>query len=220
MSSTRAAGVVLVFAAVTFWLAWALMPDAGTNDAAHILDAVRGRRAAVRWSVVVQLASSVAFVPAVVLARPASSWAIAGACFVLVGATGMAADAVFHLAAYYMTADGVAAESVLEPMRLMQTDGLKFLVPLLLPFLFGGWVFALGLRREGRASRWSGRVFALAFTSAAAGAAVFAITGSGRHAIVLGFLGLIALGYARLGYDLAIRPPASAATGAASAVGR
>ena len=37
----------------------------------------------------------------------------------------------------------------------MQTDGLRFLVPLL-PFLFGRWVFASGLRREGRMSRWPG----------------------------------------------------------------
>jgi hypothetical protein len=202
MPTSRLAGAVLTFAAVTFWLAWALMPDAGTNDAAHILAAVHANRVAVRWSVVVQLVSSVAFVPAVVLARPVSERALAGACLVLVGAMGTAADAIFHLAAYYMTADGVVAASVLEPMRLMQTDGLAFLVPLLLPFLFGGWVLASGLRREGRASRWPGRVFALAFAFAAVGAAVSLASGSGRHAVVLVFLGLIGLGYARLGYEL------------------
>jgi hypothetical protein len=201
MPTTRAAGAVLIFAAVTFWLAWVLMPDAGTNDAVHILTAVRDHREAVWWSVVVQLVSSVAFVPAVILARPASTRALAGACLVLVGAMGMAADAVFHLAAYYMTTDGVAAESVLEPMRLLQTEGLRFLVPLLLPFLFGGWVYASGLRASG-GTRWTGRVFALAFAFAAVGVVIVAATGSGRHAVVLGFLGLIALGYARLGYDL------------------
>jgi hypothetical protein len=203
MQTHRLAGAVLIFAAVTFWIAWALMPDAGTNDAAHILGAVRANREAVRWSIVVQLVSSVAFVPAVVLVRPASTRALAGACLVLIGAMGMAADAIFHLAAYYMTADGVAAESVLEPMRLMQTDGLRFLVPLLLPFLFGGWVFASGLRREGHASRWPGWIFALAFAFAACGVAFVLGTGTGsRHVVVLGFLGLIALGYLRLGYDL------------------
>src|SRR5262249_25453766 len=112
MPTTRPAGVVLVFAAVTFWVAWALMPDAGTNDAAHILDAVRVNRDAVRWSILVQLISSAAFVPAVVFARPASARALTGACLVLVGAMGMAADAIFHLAAYYMTAEGVPNESV------------------------------------------------------------------------------------------------------------
>jgi hypothetical protein len=212
MLTCRVAGAVLIFAAVAFWLAWALMPDAGTNDAAHILAAVRINRDAVRWSVVVQLVSSVAFVPAVVLTRPATSRVLVGACLVLVGAMGMAADAVFHLAGYYMTADGVAAESVLEPMRLMQTDGLRFLVPLVLPFLFGGWVFASGLRRDGRASRWPGRAFALAFAFALAGAVIVRTTGAGRHAVVLGFLGLIAFGYVRLGYDLALpsRPSPSA----------
>jgi hypothetical protein len=202
MPPARAAGVTLVFAAATFWLAWALMPDAGTADPAHILASVRSHREAVRWSVVVQLVSSAAFVPAVVLARPASGRAILGACLVLVGAMGMAMDAVYHLTAYYLTVDGVAAEAVLEPMRLMQSDGLAFLVPLLLPFFVGGWVYASGLRREGRTSRWPGRVFAAAFLVAAAGAGVATATEGGRHTVVLAFLGLIALGYARTGLDL------------------
>jgi hypothetical protein len=55
---------------------------------------------------------------------------------------GTAMDADYHLAAYSVTGDGVAPGSVLEPMRLMQSDGLKFPVPLLPPFLFGGWVSA------------------------------------------------------------------------------
>ncbi|HJZ54916.1 MAG TPA: hypothetical protein VKE74_08145 [Gemmataceae bacterium] len=88
MPPARAAGVTLVFAATTFWLAWALMPDAGTADPAHILAVVRSHRAWVRWSVVVQLVSSAAFVPAVVLARPASGRALLGACLVLIGAMG------------------------------------------------------------------------------------------------------------------------------------
>src|SRR5688572_18688683 len=123
MGSTRAAGATMVFAAGTFWLAWALMPDAGTADPGHILSAVRAKRDGVWWSVVFQIVSSAAFVPAVVIARPASSRALTGACLVLVVAMGMAMDAVYHLAAYYMTADGVAPESVLETMRLMQSDG-------------------------------------------------------------------------------------------------
>jgi hypothetical protein len=153
MPHARVAGGALILAAAANWLAWVLMPDAGTADPAHILEAVRAQRDGVWWSVLAQLVSSVAFVPAVVLARPTSPRALFGACLVLVGAMGMAADAVFHLAAYYMTADGLTAESVLEPMRLLQTDGLKFLVPLLLPYLFGGWVLASGLRREGLCHR-------------------------------------------------------------------
>lgn len=209
MGNRRLAGTAMVFAAVTFWLAWFLMPDAGTADPGHILSAVRAKRDGVWWSVVLQIVSSAAFVPAVVLARPAGPRALAGACLVLVGAMGMAMDAVYHLAAYYMTADGVAPESVLEPMRLMQSDGLKFLVPLLLPFLFGGWVLASGLKRDGAASRWPGRVFAAAFIFAVAGGAVAVATGTGRHEVVLAFLGLIALGYARLARDL-VRKSAAA----------
>jgi hypothetical protein len=37
----RTAGAFLLFAAVIFWLAWLLMPDAGTNNTGHILAAVR-----------------------------------------------------------------------------------------------------------------------------------------------------------------------------------
>jgi hypothetical protein len=59
----------------------------------------------------------------------------------------------------------MSADSVLEPMRLIQGDGQKFLVPLLLQFLFGGWVFASGLLREGHVSQWPLRVLAVAFCS-------------------------------------------------------
>ena len=105
MPTARVAGLVWVFAAVTFWAAWFLMPDAGTADPAHILAAVRAHRAGVRWSVAVQIVSSAAFVPAVVFTRHGSTRARVGACLVLVGAMGMAMDAVYHLAAYYMTGD-------------------------------------------------------------------------------------------------------------------
>ena len=43
------------------------------------------------------------------------------------------------------------------------------------------WVFASGLRRDGAASRWPGRVFASAFIFAAAGGAVAVATGTGRQ---------------------------------------
>jgi hypothetical protein len=69
MGPTRVAGAAMVFAAGTIGLAWALMPDAGTADPGHILSAVRAKRDGVRWSVVVQIVSSAAFVPADFLAR-------------------------------------------------------------------------------------------------------------------------------------------------------
>jgi hypothetical protein len=201
MSQTRWAGICMIFAAVTFWLAWFLMPDAGTADAAHILDAVRSHRESVRWSIIVQIISSAAFVPAVVFATFHTVRARIGAILVLIGAMGMAMDAIYHLAAYYMTADGVTTEAVLEPMRLMQSDGLKFLVPLLPPFLFGGWVFASGLRLEGRASRWPGWIFASAFIFALVGGLLVATVSADRRMVVLGFLGLIAIGYGSVGLD-------------------
>ena len=33
LSFTRASGGLFIIAALTFWLGWALMPDAGSNDA-------------------------------------------------------------------------------------------------------------------------------------------------------------------------------------------
>jgi hypothetical protein len=207
------AGALLVFGAVTFWLAWVLMPDAGTNDAAHILEVVRANRSGVWWSVVVQIVSSVALVPAVLGLYAAAGAGSArglllGASLVLVGAMGMCADAFFHLAAYYMTADGVAASTVYEPMRLLQTEGIRLLIPLLLPFFVGGWLFARALRRTGAVSAWPERVFLAAFAGAVVGAVGANLAGGGRHAVVLAFLGAIAVGYAWIGLEHVISPRA------------
>jgi hypothetical protein len=83
---------------------------------------------------------------------------------------------------------------------------------MLLPVLFGGWVYGSGLRREGVVSGWPGRVFAVVFAFAATGATVVVAAGTGRHPVALGFLGLIALGYARIGYDLLFLTPPPAPT--------
>lgn len=200
-------GILFVFAAITFWLAWFLMPDAGTNDARHILEMVRATRNSVWWSVLVQIVSAVAFVPAVVgfqtnLPAANSKLAKTGASLILIGAMGMCADAIFHLAAYYMTADGIEIQTVFEPTRLLQTDGIRFLVPLLIPFLIGGWIYASALRRASIISRTSEWIFAFAFFFVITGILAINLAGISRHIIILSFLGLIALGYASIGFEI------------------
>jgi hypothetical protein len=205
--TARRGGALLVFASVTFWISWFLMPDAGTNDAAHILEVVREHRSSVFASVIVQIVSSIAFAPATLLIvqLPFSSSRgriLAGATLLLIGAMGMCADAIFHLAAYYMTADGVAPDAVLRPMQLLQTEGIRVLVPLLLPFFIGAIVLALGLQRAGYVSRAPVMVFATAIAVAISGGVAAGVIGAGRHAVVLLFLGLFAVGLTWIGSNL------------------
>ncbi len=207
MTCTRFSAFALVLGAVTFWLAWFLMPDAGTNDASHILDAVRANHAAVWWSVLVQLISCVAFVPAVLGLAPVqgsrrSTFTLVGESLVLIGVMGMCADAFFHLIAYYMTAEGIAKEAVQAPMVLLQTEGIAFLVPLMIPFLVGGVVYTMGLWKAGLISATPTRFFWLAIIGAVVGSGVVSVIGQGRHVVALLFLGLVALGYSWIGFEL------------------
>jgi hypothetical protein len=211
MTTARLAGLWFLFAAVTFWAAWVMMPDAGTNDAAHILQAVRENRAWVWWSALLHLLSSIAFVHGVEgvqsAAKTTGSTALRlGAVLVLVGALGVCADAFFHLMAYYLTADAVALTDVLEPFRQLQTQGIWLLVPLLLALLVGGPVYAAGLRRARLVGVWPGRMFLLALVVAGAGGVAVAGLGQGRRWVVIGFLGAVSFGYGWLGYDLAAGP--------------
>jgi hypothetical protein len=216
--TTRRGGLWLIVAAATFWPGWLLMPDAGTNDAPHILEVVRANRAAVWWSVVLHLVASVALVVGVVGVQSHSAAAGAcaaqwGACLVLIGALGTCADAFFHLMAYYLTADGVEPGAVLEPMRLLQTQGVAFLAPLLLALVAGGWLYSAGLRRAGVLSSAAWWAFVAAVVTALVGGAVVAGSGQGRRAVSLTVLGLVALGYARIGWEfLAFGPGRGAPT--------
>src|SRR5215471_16144471 len=61
---SRNAGLLLIAAAVLFWLSWWLMPGVGVTDAAQIFELVASKRSSVMLSVVVQLLSSALYVPA------------------------------------------------------------------------------------------------------------------------------------------------------------
>jgi hypothetical protein len=65
-------GWLLIFAAITFWISWFLMPDPGTTDTVHILTMVKQARISVLCSVIIQIISSVLYVLALFSLAPFS----------------------------------------------------------------------------------------------------------------------------------------------------
>lgn len=195
-------GLLLILAALTFQLSWWLMPDPGTVDTVHILQIVKQSRTAVLGSVIIQITSSVLYVLAMLLVVKISfpgKKALAGIALVTIGAMGLCADAFFHLLAWFMTDDSVTIQrDVIKVMDLMQTKGLIFLVPLLVPLFFGGLILAIGLHKQNIISRTSQMLFYIAF----AAAIVTAIAGKFLQIPVIAVLALFASGYAALGIEL------------------
>jgi hypothetical protein len=152
MKNTTLTGLLFVFAAVTFWLSWFLMPDPSTTDTEHIFAIVKQARGAVWCSVVLQIASSAIYIWALFLLATRlapNGRTLTGLVLFGIGAMGMCADSFFHLLAYYMTAGDVSIQAdVVKVMDYMQTSALAFLVPLLLCFFAGGLVIATGLQQQ------------------------------------------------------------------------
>ena len=208
-------GVLLILGAVLLWVAWALMPEGATNDPIVIARVISGAREEVKLSAIVQLAASAAFAPALLLlAGRGSGLAFAGGSLVLVGLMGMAADAVYHQAAYQLTAPDLDAEAMLLPLGRMQTEDIVSLVPLLLGFIVGTPMLGAGLVREGRAPRWVKHVLIAAFGIAIGGAIGVNAAGLSRHLVVLGFFGAFGLAFIGMALPL-VRRPASAGAGSA-----
>ncbi len=125
-SVARIAGVCWVGAAISFWLAWFLMPLPGTTDAGFILAEVGATSGRVFWSVAFQLISSALFAPALlglvsVSPRRGAGLGFAAASLVGVGVTGLAADAIYHLVAYEMSLPGVTRDAMLPVMERFQS---------------------------------------------------------------------------------------------------
>lgn len=142
-----------MMAAFTFWLSWFLMPDPGTTDAAHILQIVKQARTGVLSSVITQIISSILFAIALCLLSqhflPQKKITFTGIVLLNIGAMGLCADAFFHLLAYYMTDSTVhIQEDVVRVMAFMQTGGVMFLIPLLLPFFIGTLLLTIGLNKQ------------------------------------------------------------------------
>jgi hypothetical protein len=205
----RVGGLCLVFAAITFWLAWLLMPMPGTTDVAFILDQVAATPERVWLSVAVQTASSALFVPPLlVLARAdgvGDSWpGFAALSLAGIGATGLAADAIYHLLAYEMVLPGIDRAAMVPVMARFQAEDLVFVAPQLLALLLGLALLAFVAARAGLVSRAAPRLQLAALALAlAGGVAVSVAGGAGRRALAMTVLGLFSLSLAWLGAALA-----------------
>ena len=161
-------GWLLIFAAITFWISWFLMPDPGTTDTQYILSAVKEVRMSVLCSVIIQIISSVLYVIALFklaqFIHPLKKIILTGMVLFCIGAMGLCADAFFHLLAYFMTDSSVnIQQDVIRVMEFMQTAGVIFLIPLLLPLFIGSLVVAIGLQRRMMISKTATVLFITAF---------------------------------------------------------
>jgi hypothetical protein len=199
-------GLLLILAAFTFLSSWWLMPDPGTVDTIHILQIVKQSRTAVLSSVIIQIISSVLYVLAMLLivriCYPQKK-ALAGVALLAIGAMGLCADAFFHLLAWFMTDDSVTIQKdVVKVMDFMQTQGLIFLVPLLIPLFFGGLILAIGLHRQNIISRKSQIVFIIAFVAGVITAIATKLHLQYLQIPILAILALFATGQVLLGIEL------------------
>ena len=203
------AGVYLVLASLAFWLSWLLMPGVGVTDTATIFALVAAHRRNVLASVVLQLLSSALYAPgiaAILSANPARRSAVvrAGGALLAIGAMGSAADAIFHLVAYEMTAPGIALDAVAPVMRRLQGKDLTLLFPFIGAFFLGHAFLVTALRKRGPVAALGGFVLALAPVVIIAGApAIRAGLVTGRL-VGLGMLGTVAGSLALLGLSIVI----------------
>lgn len=170
--SPRSSAAFLLAATILFWLSWVLLPAVGITDASLILDLVADNRPEVLVSTILQLASAACYAPALlgIVHHPGAENVRAvfvGAALLLVGAMGSAADAVFHLLAFHMTAPGTDHAALLPVMEAMQGPGLVVITPMIAAFFVGTFVLAVGWSYAGIARTRPTRCVALAITVAA-----------------------------------------------------
>jgi hypothetical protein len=208
----RLAGCALVAGAICIWIAWALMPDAATNDASVILTAVAASRGKVHASALLQLLGAALVVPGLVAEGAPERGTRAGVVVLLWGAMGMAADAVYHQLAFEMTAPGVARSAVLPVMTKMQLEDLRPLVPLILAFVVGAVVLGVQRSRRRVGSPWAARLLMAPVATVPLGILAVLTLGVPRRVVALVTLGVICAGLVAVGLG---RPrAASAADGA------
>ena len=201
-------GACLVAAAFSFWLAWFLMPMPGTTDVAFILEQVAATPERVGLSIAVQLVSSALFVPGLLAFVQAcglreSRLGFAAASLAGIGATGFAADAIYHLLAWEMVQPGVARDAMLPLMARFQSADLVFIAPQLLALAIGLGLLSLAASRAGLVPRANPRLHLAALALAIVGGAVANATGQGRRAVALTVLALFSLAVAWIGVGLA-----------------
>ncbi|EMJ91404.1 putative membrane protein [Leptospira kirschneri str. JB] len=204
-------GILLIFAAITFWISWFLMPDPGTTDTRHILEIVKVSRNFVWYSAITQIVSSVSYMIVLFsladLITPQKKTTLSGFVLFGIGVLGMCSDAFFHLLAYYMTDDSVLIqENVIIIMNFMQTKGVIILIPLLLPFFIGSLILSIGLKLQNVISKIPVAIFLIAIFVGIPGAIItnkiFLYKGP---IISLIILGLFAIGQAWIGSELILQ---------------
>jgi len=206
--SRRIGGACLVGAALSFWLAWFLMPMPGTTDVAFILDQVGAAPDRVWLSVAVQLLSAALFVPGLLafvleVERRSPRLGFAAASLSGIGATGFAADAIYHLLAYEMVRPGVSRDVMLPLMARFQSADLIFVAPQLLALLVGLGLASLAASRAGLVPRANPWLHIVALGVAVFGGLVAHATGAGRRLVALCVLGVFSLAVAWVGIGLA-----------------
>ena len=210
----RSAGAWLLAASLTFWLSWLLMPGVGVTDTATIFALVGAHRESVYRSVVLQLVSAAAYAPGIAGVL-GSEWARRGAAvrlgcvLLLVGAMGSAADAIFHLVAYEMTAEGVPGDVVAPVMMRLQGPDLALLLPFVGAFFAGHAILVSALRRRSALARLGfGSLLAVPAIAAAGAAAARAGLLAPRGVGLAALLALVA-SLAAVGASLLVRsgPP-------------
>jgi hypothetical protein len=190
------------------------MPGVGVTDTATIFVLVGGRRQEVFASVVLQLLSAACYAPGalgLLVFRPAASSRIArvGAGLLLVGAMGSAADAVFHLVAYEMTAPGIDPNAVAPVMQRLQGPDLALLLPFVLAFFAGHALLVAALRRHGSFARWAIRILLFAPAALAVGPLLVRVGVLSPRTVGLTFLGATSASLAMLGASFLVRPAIS-----------
>lgn len=203
----RSAGGLWILAGITFFLGWWLMPDAGTHDAVQILQQIADHRDQVWLSIIAHLISSLALMIGIIGIQTDRRMSFSktvktGAVLTALGAMGICMNAFFHLAVFYMTAPGIDPANMAEPMRLFQSQGILFVMPLLLALIIGGTVYTAGFYHVDATSPWAKRVFLIGLAWALLGAGAARLGMISRPSVTLGFLGLISLGFIWAGCEL------------------
>jgi hypothetical protein len=210
----RSAGAWLLVASLAFWLSWLLMPGVGITDTAQIFALVAAHRESVYLSAALQLVSAAAYAPGLAGVL-ASEWARGsaavrlGCVLLLVGAMGSAADAIFHLVAYEMTAPGVPAEAMAPVMMRLQGPDLALLLPFVVAFFAGHAALVSALRRKSTPARFGFACLLAAPGIVAAGAAAARGGLLAPRSVGLAALGALAASLAAVGASLLARsgPP-------------
>jgi hypothetical protein len=154
----KTTGTWLVLASIGFWLSWWLMPGVGVTDTATIFALVGAHRSSVYASVILQLLSAAAYAPAIVGLLVADAGrgprALRLGCGLLAaGAMGSAADAIFHLVAFEMTAPGIGLGEMGVVMRKLQGPDLVLILPFVLAFFAGHGAVVWAHRRHDAVAR-------------------------------------------------------------------